>query len=73
MTQISARIPDELVASLDQAAARLRRTRAEVVRQALEYYLADYQDISLAVDALRDPADPVLDWSKVRRELLDSD
>lgn len=73
MTQISARIPDELVTSLDQAAARLRRTRAEVVRQALEYYLADHQDISLAIDVLRDPADPVLDWSKVRRELLDSD
>lgn len=31
MGQITARLPDELVGSLDKAAARLRRTRAQVV------------------------------------------
>jgi predicted DNA-binding protein len=70
MSQITARLPDELVASLDNAAAELRRTRAEVVRQAIEYYLEDFQDISLAIQTLRDPADPVLDWEKVKRDLL---
>ena len=70
MSQITARLPNELVASLDNAAAELRRTRAEVVRQAIEYYLEDFQDISLAIQTLRDPADPVLDWEKVKRDLL---
>lgn len=70
MSQITARLPDELVALLDSAAAELRRTRADVVRQAIEYYLEDYQDISLAIQTLRDPADPVLDWEKVKRDLL---
>jgi len=28
---------------------------------------------TVAVERLRDPTDPVLDWDEVRRELLDSD
>lgn len=70
MSQITARLPDELVAQLDQAAAQLRRTRAEVVRQAVEYYLDDFEDISRAIEVLRDPADPVLDWEEVKLGLL---
>lgn len=70
MSQITARLPDDLVASLDAAAARLRRTRADVVRQAVEYYLDDYEDISQAIEVLRDPADPVLDWAAVKHDLL---
>jgi transposase len=70
MSQITARLPDELVASLDQVASELRRTRADVVRQAVEYYLDDYEDVSRAIEVLRDPADPVLDWQAVKRDLL---
>lgn len=73
MSQITARIPDDLLAELDAAATSLRRTRADVIRQAVEYYLDDYEDIRAAVSVLRDPADPVLDWETVRRELLDQD
>ena len=73
MTQITARLPDELVAALDGAASQLRRTRADVVRQAIEYYLDDFEDVAAAVHALQDPADPVLDWNDVRRELLGKD
>lgn len=70
MGQITTRLPDELVNSLDEAAAKLRRTRAEVVRQAVEYYLDDFEDISRAIEVLRDPADPVLDWDVVKNDLL---
>ena len=70
MSQITARLPDELVASLDAAALTLRRTRAEVVRQAVEYYLDDFEDISRSVEVLLDPADAVLDWESVKRDLL---
>lgn len=73
MRQITARVPDELVASLDRAARELRKTRAEVVRAAIEHYLAEYEDLSIAVARLRDPADPVLDWDEVRGKPLDSD
>ena len=73
MTQITARLTDDVLSSLDAAAARLRRSRAEVVRQAIEYYLDDFEDISHAIEVLQDPADPVLDWEKVKRDLLSLD
>ena len=73
MTQITARVPDELAEALDAAAAALKRSRADVVRQALERYLEDFDDLSVAVERLQDPSDPVLDWDEVRRELLGSD
>jgi transposase len=73
MTQISARLPDELVAQLDNAARRLNRSRAEVIRQALEYYLDDVEDLRLGLERLQDPADPVLDWDSVRDDLLAAD
>ena len=70
MSQINVRLPDQIVAALDNAAAELRRTRAEVVRQAIEYYLEDFEDLNLALQALRDPIDAVLDWEAVKNELL---
>jgi transposase len=71
MTQVTARLPDELVEKADRAARKLNRSRAQVLRLALEYYLDDFEDLRLALDRLNDPADPVLDWEDVRRELLD--
>ena len=71
--QVTARLPDPLVDALDSAARQLRRSRADVIRQAVEHYLQDFDDLSIAIQRLRDPGDPVLDWDRVRRELLDSD
>ena len=70
MTQITARLPDDLVAGIDEAARSMNRSRAEVVRQAIEYYLDDFEDMRRAIEVLRDPADPVLDWNEVRDDLL---
>lgn len=70
MRQISVRLPDELVAALDEAAAKLHRTRAEIIRQAVEYYLDDFEDISRTVEVMHDPADPILDWETAKHELL---
>ncbi|MCK5378036.1 MAG: ribbon-helix-helix protein, CopG family [Acidobacteria bacterium] len=73
MTQVSARLPDELVHSIDSAARRMNRSRAEVIRQAIEYYLDDVEDLQVALERLQDPADPVLDWDEVKRDLLSAD
>ena len=73
MSQITARLPDAVVDALDAAASRLQRSRAEIIRQAIERYLEDFDDLSVAVERLQDPNDPVLDWDRVRRELLDTD
>ena len=73
MVQVTARLPEDLVEKADRAAGRLNRSRAQLLRQALEYYLEDFEDLRLALDRLNDPADPVLDWADVRRDLLDQD
>ena len=73
MSQITARVPDELVEALDAAAEDLKCSRTDIIRQALERYLEDYDDLEVALERLRDPADPVLDWDRVRDELLGSD
>lgn len=72
-TQITVRLPVEQTAALDAAATALKRSRDEVVRQAVAQYLEDFDDLSVAVERLRDPSDPVLDWDEVRCELLRSD
>ena len=71
--QVTARLPDAMVEALDTAAQQLRRSRADIIRQAVERYLEDFDDLSIAIQRLRDPGDPVLDWDQVRRELLDTD
>ncbi len=71
--QVTARLPDPVLAALDTAAQQLRRSRADVIRLAVENYLEDFNDLSVAIDRLRDPSDPVLDWEKVRRDILDTD
>ena len=73
MTQITARIPDDLAREIDAAASELKRSRAQIVRMALEYYLEDLEDLRMGIERLRDPGDPVLDWEEVRDELLDQD
>lgn len=73
MAQITTHLPDSLVEELDLAAGQLRRSRADIVRQAVECFLEDFDDCSTAVRRLCDPRDPVLDWDQVRRDLLDSD
>ena len=73
MQQITARVPDALVEALDAAAAGLKRSRADIVRQTLEQYLEDFDDLNVAVQRLLDPADPVLDWDEVKNALFPSD
>ncbi|MBM9538430.1 ribbon-helix-helix protein, CopG family [Desulfobulbus alkaliphilus] len=73
MSQITARLPDEVVLALDHAARTLNRSRADVVRQAIESYLEDFDDLNAAIERLRDPADETIDWQEARRVLLAQD
>ncbi len=73
MSHIAVRLPDGVVEALDAAAKALERSRAEIVRQAVERYLEDFDDLTVALERLHDPTDPVLDWDEVRYALLDPD
>ena len=70
MTQITARLPDELMQSLDAEVLESGRPRSELIRRAIEAYVEDCKDLSMAMDRLRDPSDPVIDWEDVKSELL---
>jgi len=73
MSQITARLPDDVVTALDKAAQTLHRSRADVIRQAIEAYLEDFGDLSVAIERLQDPTDECLDWEEARRALLSED
>lgn len=72
MVRISVQVPDNLIEALDRAAAELEITRADLIRQALQHYVEDVEDLNLAVKRLHDPADPTLNWQEVRNALLDT-
>lgn len=73
MNQITARLPDTLIEALDAAAMHLKRSRADIVREALKRYLEDLDDFTVSLERLGDPTDPDLDWDRVKAELLCSD
>ncbi len=70
MSRINVSVSTELLEAVDRATGELGRSRPEIVRQALERYLEDFDDLAVATERLRDPADPVLEWEPVRREIL---
>lgn len=70
MPQVTARSPEALLDRLDAAARTLQQSRADVVSQAIEHYLDDFEDVAATIAALQDPSDPVLDWNDVRCDLL---
>ena len=70
MSRITATIPAAMAEALDAAAAELGSTRSHVVRAALERYLEDHDDLTVAMARLRDPADPVLEWGEAKPQLI---
>jgi Arc/MetJ-type ribon-helix-helix transcriptional regulator len=71
--QLTLRLPAELAARLDKTAKRLQRKRSEVVRQALEQYLAvetDGRPIERVRDLLGSVESGVPDLGQRHREYL---
>lgn len=73
MVEISATMPEELVEALDAASAATDLSRNDIIRQAVESYLEDLKDATLAMDRLNDQSDRFLDWEDVRRDLFSKD
>ena len=59
--QETARLPDPVVDALESAARRLRCSQAYVIRLAVEHYLEDFDNLSVAINRLFGPSDPALD------------
>jgi predicted DNA-binding protein len=69
---VATRFPQDTIAALDAVAQERRRTRAEIVREAVDLYLARWADYAIALDRLADPSDDVVDadtfWAELEAE-----
>ncbi|MBN2580548.1 MAG: ribbon-helix-helix protein, CopG family [Pirellulales bacterium] len=68
-TAISVRIPQKLADDLDGIARETERSRSFIVQKALESYIEDYADLQVALDRLRDKADPIVTSKEMRKSL----
>jgi metal-responsive CopG/Arc/MetJ family transcriptional regulator len=73
MTVVSARLPDDLVQSIDKTARAMNRSRAEVIRKAVELYLARAEELWSTLDRINPPETPLFDWEDVEGSLLTND
>ena len=69
---VATRFPESIIAELDEVARERKRTRAEIIREAVEVYLKEWADYAIALDRLRDPNDPILPstefWEEVEQD-----
>lgn len=68
-TAISLRLPDELIKALETLAKSIDRPKTQLIRKALEAYLADYADYQIALDRLRDKDDAMITGVELRKRL----
>jgi RHH-type rel operon transcriptional repressor/antitoxin RelB len=73
MTVVSACLPDDLVRSIDKTARTMNRSRAEIIRNAVELYLRDIEEQWVTLDRLSRPASFTFDWEDVETSLLAKD
>jgi len=73
MTVVSTRLPDDLVQSIDETARSMNRSRAQIIRRAVELYLADVEEQWSTLDRLSLPASLKFDWDDVELSLLAKD
>jgi transposase len=73
MTMVSARLPEELVRDIDEAARSMNRSRAELIRAAVEHFLTDVDGQQRTLDSFRIPVDLTFDWDDVENNLLEQD
>lgn len=66
---ISVRLPENVVKALGRVALETERSRSFVVQKAVENYLEDFADLQVAIDRLRDKADPVISSKDMRKSL----
>lgn len=68
-TAVSIRLPDVLAKELTHIADETERPRSFHIQKALEAYIADFADVQIALDRLRDQKDPVVSGHELRKSL----
>ena len=66
---MSLRLPDNIVANIQEIAVQRNRKQAEIIREALEWYCEEAADYRIAVDRLLNPSDKVIDENQLIEDL----
>lgn len=72
-TSITVRVPDNLVEQLDELAISLERSRAYLVKKAMEMYLSEYADYLIALERLHDKNEDIISMREMKNLLGISD
>lgn len=68
-TSVSIRLPDDMADSLKSLSQTIDRSKAYIIKKALQAYLEDYSDYLIAQERLNDKNDKVVS-SEEMRELI---
>ena len=63
------RLPEELAGRLTRMARSTKRSKSSFIVEALELYLAEREDLEMALARVREPQAEYLDHSEVKRAL----
>jgi predicted DNA-binding protein len=66
---LSIRLPETTAKALEDVASATKRSKALVLREALETYLAEYADYKAASDRLMDKGNTVISAADLRKRL----
>ena len=66
---ISARLPLNMISSIEEVATERKRKRGDIVRDALEIYLDTWADYQIAMERLKDAQDEILSEKEFLGEL----
>ena len=66
---LSVRLSKALADHLDSIPKETERPRSYIIQKAIESYIQDYADLQVALDRLRDKADPVISGGELRKSL----
>jgi RHH-type transcriptional regulator, rel operon repressor / antitoxin RelB len=65
-TSVSIRLPDDMADSLKSLSETIDRSKAYIIKKALQAYLEDYSDYLIAQERLNDKNDKVISCDEMR-------
>jgi predicted DNA-binding protein len=68
-SNISMRIPEDLLSELDELASLLGRSRSSLISEAIGTYVTEYNDYLIALHRLLDKDDDIISSSELRESL----
>ncbi|MBF0608505.1 MAG: ribbon-helix-helix protein, CopG family [Candidatus Magnetobacterium sp. LHC-1] len=66
-------IDSALLARIEDLARNTRRSKDQLIQEAISYYLNESTDLYIALEVLQNPDTEYLDWEQAKSELLNQD